>query len=873
MSPAQASRVSVIILPFDMHSKADISGTRRGAMDALASPLYSAGAEIVGIDEIKDLVFKEGVSRFDEQTAFEISKKVRADFAILGSVTRLGRTTNVDIRIIDIKEEKTLAQYHKSSVSEAELFRRLKDLAVPIYGLMTSTLESRPVLRSGIIDQVVVSGNVRVDTAAIMRKISSKAGTEFSPDDVREDIRSLYGTGYFDDIAANLSDTASGKILTFIVKEMPYIKKVEIQGNKEIKDESLAMFITVKENTVLDRVLLSENAEKIKAHYTEEGFYLATVTPVVEHGPMEATVIFKIDEGTAVEVKRITIIGNEAFSEKEIKKVMSTKELGLFSFFTHSSRFNELIFQNDLAMITGKYYDNGFIQADIVERKVLLSEDKKWFYITIAVVEGPQFSIGSTDLTGDILTTKREILEKIKIAPGEIFSRKKLSKDLDTLTDMYGDEGYAYADVKPLTSIHPEEKTIDITFDINQHELVYIERIGITGNTRTRDKVIRRELEAEEGKLFSASDIKKSRNNLRRLGYFEDVRIGRSQGTSSDRIKLDVEIKERPTGSISVGMGYSSVDKLIATTAISQSNFMGTGIKLDLSGTISGSSSKYILGFTEPWLFDKPISAGFDLYKTEREYVDFKISKKGFGLRFGFPVTKRYTRAYINYKLEDVRVFDVADDASSFILEQEGTNTESSVRGTIRRDTRNDAFFPSEGSVLSLTTEFAGGPLGGTSDFVKYESSAVKYFSLPKDTTISLRGTAGYVYGYSGNDAPIYERYFLGGINSIRGFLTRSISPKDEATGDLVGGRTMMVLNLEFLFPLVPQQQIKGLLFFDAGNSYAGGIELNDLRTSAGGGIRWFSPVGPLRLELGFNLDKREDEESSQWDFTIGTAF
>ena len=360
---------------------------------------------------------------------------------------------------------------------------------------------------------------------------------------------------------------------------------------------------------------------------------------------------------------------------------------------------------------------------------------------------------------------------------------------------------------------------------------------------------------------------------MKRLGYFEEVNIGRHQGSASDKIKLDVEIKERPTGSISVGMGYSSVDKIIATTAISQSNFMGTGIKLDISGTASGSSSKYILGFTEPWLFDKPISAGFDLYKTDREYPDFKIRKDGFGFRLGFPLKKKYTRMNIGYKLEDVDIYDVEYNASTYIRDQEGTTRESTISSTIRRDTRDDAFFPTEGSVLSLTAEFASGLLGGTSFFTKYEGNAVKYFALPWNSTISVRGTIGHVEGYNDHSTPVYERYFLGGINTIRGFQTRSISPKDESTGDLIGGNTMLVSNIEFVFPLIPEQHIKGLLFFDAGNSYESSIDPGDIRLAAGGGIRWFSPMGPLRIELGFNLDPREDEEPQQWDFTIGTAF
>ena len=867
------SHVKVLLLPFDVFSAVDISETRRNVMDALASSLESKGVEIVGLEEVRGLVVEGGVESFDENTALEISGEVSADFALLGSLTRLGMTTNVEMRVFDLKGQRPVAFYSRSSVSEGELLRTLERTGEEVYNKMTATLMERPVVKTGFVDRIIVSGNRRVDTEAILKKITSGAGEAFSPDDVKEDIRALYGTGYFEDITVDLSDTASGKVLTYKVREMPFIRAVVITGSKEIKDETIREAITVKENTFLDRAAVGENAERIKDLYAGDGFYLAEVKPRIDSDGVEATVTFDIKEGREVRVKRITFIGNERFSDKELKKVMGTKQAWLFSVLTESGRFNEFLFQNDLAMVLGKYYDNGYINADILDHRVLLSEDKKWFYITIAVTEGGQFSLGAIDFTGDILDSRGELADKLKIKTGETFSRATLSGDLDTLSDHYGDKGYAFADIKPITHINAEVKTVDITFDIKKNELAYVERINITGNTRTRDKVIRREIESEEGNLYSSSEMKRSSSNLKRLGYFDDVRVSKARGTASDRVDLNVDVKERPTGSISAGIGYSSVDKLIGTASISQSNFMGTGIKLDISGTVSASSARYVVGFTQPWLFDKPLSAGVDLYNVEREYPDFKIIKNGFDIRFGFPVYGRYTRGYITYTLEEVDVLDVSDDASTFIKEQEGNNTESSIRLTLKRDTRNDYFFPTEGHVVTVSTELAGGPIGGTIYFIKNELDAVQFFPLPLDTSFSVRGSAGYLQGYAGREPPIYERYFLGGINSLRGFETRSIGPKDPETGDLIGGDAMLVTNMEFLFPIFPEQKIRGLLFFDAGNAYDGRIDLTDLRYGAGVGIRWFSPIGPLRLEWGFNLDRRDEEPSSQWDFTIGTAF
>ncbi|CAG1065023.1 Outer membrane protein assembly factor BamA [uncultured bacterium] len=868
-----AEPLKALVLPFEVHAEGEMTALRRNITESIAASLEEKGAEVAGVAEIRELVLKEGVRKFDEKTALELSKRVKADFAVLGSITRLGAATTVDWRLLDLKDGSIKAFFHESSLSVADLLSRLNGKSAAAVEKMRESIQARPGAKSGTIDAITVTGNRRVDAEAILKRVASRKGEPFSADTVREDVRSIYASGYFDDVAADLSDTASGKVLTFKVREMPFIRKIEYRGNSEVKIERLEETVTMKTNTVLDRVLLAANAEKLKAMYEDEGFYLAKVNPAIETDGVEATVVFKIEEGPEVRVRRITIIGNEAFSGKLLTGLMTTEEAGIFSFVTKSGKFSEFVFQNDLAILMSHYFDNGYINADILDSRVLLSEDRRWFHITISLSEGEQYRTGKLDMSGDILDGKEELLDKLKLKGGEVFSRSTLSKGIDAISTAYGDKGYAYAEVRPLTKVNNADKTIDITVDVKKNEPVYIERIDLVGNVRTRDKVIRREVGVGEGDLYSATELKRSRDNLRRLGYFEDVRISEGRGSAPDKIKLNVSVKERPTGSISLGFGYSSVDKLIGTASVAQSNFMGTGLKLDLSGTVSASSSRYVLGVTEPWLFDKPISAGFDLYNTEKEYPDFDIKKKGFDLRFGFPITKRYTRGNITYKLEDVDISNVDPAASLFIREQAGTSTESSVRVQIRRDTRNDAFFPSEGSVMSAFTELAGGPLGGTSYFVKYEGEAVKFFPLPWDTVLSVHGTAGYVQGYEGRQAPIYERYFLGGINSIRGFETRTVGPKDADTGDLIGGNTMFAANIEYLFPLIPEQNIRGLVFFDAGNAYKGRIDFSDVRTSAGTGIRWFSPLGPLRLELGFNLDPRTGESSSQWDFAIGSVF
>ncbi|MBI3753009.1 MAG: outer membrane protein assembly factor BamA [Deltaproteobacteria bacterium] len=873
--------VKAVIMPFTIYSKDDLSGLRRQILDTIASNLEAEGRiEVVGIEKIKKLVLEEKVYLFDEAMGLKIGKEKGASFAILGSITKIDKTISLDIRLLDISSGKLIG----SSYTKGENEKEILESAISIAGDMRKKITLSEVrsqepavsitAKPGIINRVIITGNKRVDADAITAKIKSKAGELFSPDDVKDDIKTIYDMGFFEDVMADISTTGKGVELNFMVKEKPVIKRVVIAGNKEVKDEKITGVLTVKENTILNRTLLMENAEKIKALYAAEGFYLAKVEPMVERKDgAAAEVKFKIEEGDKVKVKRITIIGGKKYTADEIKSVMDTKEAGFFSFITKSGIFDEAVFQNDLNKIMAYYYDHGYIQAGIADHLVSLSGDKRWFFITIAIFEGEQYRVGKIDIKGDILTTKDELMEKVKTTPGDIFQRSVLAQDIARLNDVYGDAGYANVNINPITHVDPKEKRIDITLDIQKGEQVYIEKINISGNVNTRDKVIRREIELSEGMLFSSTGMKRSRNNLRRLGYFDAVNITPQPGSSENRMVLNVEVKERPTGQISAGVGYSSVDNIIGTASISQSNFLGTGLKLELSGTVSAKSERYQLGFTEPWLFDKPISAGVDIFKMGRIYPDFTRDSYGFDVRAGFPVYERDVRGYLTYKLEEVTVRDVAPGAATLILDQEGKKVTSSISGVLKRDTRDDAIFPSEGSVTSLALEFAGGPLDGDNNFVKYIAEGIKYFPMFWDTTFSVHGAIGYVQSFDGKNIPVYERFYLGGIDTIRGFQTRGIGPKDPATNEVIGGDTELYGNLEYLFPLAAEQRVKGLIFFDAGNAYNGEIDFGDLRTSAGLGIRWFSPVGPLRLEWGYNLDRRTGEDSSQWAFTIGTVF
>ncbi|MFQ5900560.1 MAG: outer membrane protein assembly factor BamA [Thermodesulfobacteriota bacterium] len=727
-----------------------------------------------------------------------------------------------------------------------------------------------------IVEKIIVSGNSRIGTDAILAKIKSKEKQPFSSELVREDIRSIYKMGFFEDVNVDIADTATGKKLTFTVKETPFVKKINITGNKKLEEKTIKEVIKHKTNTFLKKVIVKEDIERIRKLYISKGYYLAVVESSIGEHKTGVAINFKIEEGKKVKLKKIIFTGNEAFKNKRLKKVIDTKEAGWFSFITGSGVFNEDMFENDINRLLAWYFDHGYIQVEIGRPDIKLSDDKKGLFITVPVKEGEQYKVGQVEFEGDILTAEKDLSDGLKTVQGKVFSRKILGEDISRLTDIYADKGYAFIDIAPLTRLHPDRREVDITFNLKKGNKVFVERIDISGNTKTRDKVIRRELELREGDLFSSTGLRRSRRNLNRLGFFDDIGLSTERGSGSDKIKLNLEVKERSTGNFSAGAGYSSVDNMIANASISENNLFGTGRKLKADVTISGSSKRYELSFTEPWFMDRPISAGFDIFKVKREYSDFTRFSNGGDIRFGFPVYQD-TRLFLTYKLEEVEVTDVADNAAKIITdqEQEGKRLESSLTTVVKRDTRNSLLDPTDGSVVSFSIELAGGPLGGDNNFTKYFLSTGRYFPMPFNTSLLLRGRIGFIDGFGGKKVPIYERFFVGGMNTVRGFEARSLGPKDDTTEDVIGGDKELIFNVEYIFPIIAEQRVKGVIFFDAGNAYntGEGIDLNKLRIGAGAGIRWLSPIGPLRLEWGFNLNRKEGEKDGQFEFSIGGSF
>ncbi len=736
------------------------------------------------------------------------------------------------------------------------------------------------------VDEVVIEGNRRVESKAIQVVLKVQGGEGVSAEAIDRDIRAIFELGRFQDVQADLEDRAGKKVLVYRVAERPLVRKVEFSGNNEFDEAKLKTLISIRTPEIYHPRAVEKSIQAIKEAYIEEGYYAAEITHRVDvNDRNEANISFAIDEGDKILIRNIRFSGNTIFSDRKLRKVMETKERWFLSWLTGRGAYREQALQTDLEIIADQYYNVGYVQVKVKEPRVIMDPDKKFLDLLIEIEEGEQFRVGTLDVRGDLIKEKGEILALIKLREGEVFSRKGLRENVFVINDLYADQGYAYVNVSPLTDLDLERRRINLMFDIEQGVQVSIGRIRISGNTRTRDKVIRREMKLVEGDLYSSTKMKASRARINNLGFFEEVNVTTAKGADEEHMDVDVAVKERATGTFSVGFGYSSVDHFIGQGSVSQENFLGRALKLNLSGSFGGSSTTYQLGITDPYFLDKKLTLGFDVYKTKREWSDFTRKATGGDLKLGFPLSDTMRSLFV-YRYEEKEILDVA--TGSIYEDQAGTSTISSLTATLTRNTTDYHLDPTRGAVSELSVEYAG--LGGTEKFSKYVADYRHFFPLMWGTVISAHGQLGYVQGLQGEEIPVDERFFLGGINTLRGFKSREVGPRvqrtstfaDPVTGALtsvsdfeyIGGDKKAIFNLEYTFPLLKDMGLKGILFFDAGNAWSEDQDLFEgMRTSVGGGIRWFSPMGPLRLEWGYNLDPMEGEDRSQFEFSIGRFF
>jgi outer membrane protein insertion porin family len=851
-------KTKVLIFPFEVFSDQDRSQLKDEIPSFVGKQLAEAGAEIAQLPD--GVSYPEPIIKIEHVR--KLGLESGADQVIWGSLTWIGNKFSLDVKMQETFSEKAPEIFYQKGEGPADLSLRLQKLSEEI---------SVKLFKQERVREVLVEGNNRIEADAVKRQIFTKTGDIFSAKSLSQDIKRVFDMGFFEDVRVESEDGADGKVIIFKVKEKSTVRLIKIKGNTVFKDDELRENLDIRTGSILNLFRINSNLERIETIYKEKNYHNVKVSYEIEElENNQADLTFIMDEGDKIRIRSIVFEGNDTYSDKKLKGLMKTSEKGFFSWLTSSGDLKKEDLNQDIARLQGFYQNNGFIQARVGEPQVDFMEDQ--ISVTIKIDEGPQFKVGMVDMKGDLVLSQEQLMEKIQLTKETYYNREVVRNDVLAITDIYSDEGYAYANVSPLIEKNDETLTVDITYTIDKGPLVHFETILITGNTRTRDKVIRRELKVHEHETYSGQLLKQGVRNLFRLDYFEDVKVDTQKGSSDDSMILRVDVKEKPTGAFSFGGGYSSVENMFVIGTVSQRNLFGRGQILELKAALGGESTRYTLSFTEPWLFDMPLSAGFDLYDWKRDYDEYDKDARGGVIRFSYPIFN-YTRVYTSYKYETAKIDEIDEDASKTIKELAGTNTESSISATIRYDSRDKLFNPTEGQNHSLTAQYSG--LGGDIGFTKYTAELGAYFPLFWETVGFIHTEGGYIDDVSGKLLPDYEKFYLGGINSLRGFDWRDIYIPDEE-GAKTGGYKYVQLNLEYIFPLVKKAGLVGVVFYDTGNVFGRdeSVDFGNLRHSTGGGFRWYSPLGPIRLEYGHILDRKDtDEDSGQWEFSMGAAF
>ena len=729
-----------------------------------------------------------------------------------------------------------------------------------------------------------VEGVQRTDAGTVFNYLPIKVGDRVDDEKASAAVKALYATGFFRDVRLE----AEGDVLVVIVQERPTISQIDIVGTKEFDKDTLRKAlkdIGVAESRIFDRSALDRAEQEFKRQYINRGYYAMQVTTTVT--PQErnrVAVNFTIAEGEVTKIANINIVGAQAFPESTLIKEMTLSTPGWFTWYTKNDQYSKQKLQADLEVLRSYYTNRGYLEFLVDSTQVSITPDKEQIYITINITEGPKYTISDIRLAGDLLLPEAEMMRLIQVRPGDVYSREKLTQSTKALSDRLGSDGYAFANVNAVPEIDRANRTAAFTFFVDPGRRVYIRRINISGNTKTRDEVIRRELRQLEGGWYDSTRIDRSKVRITRLNYFDDVNIETPAVPGSpDQVDLDVTVTEKPTGNLLAGVGYSSADGLVLTGSVSQNNVLGTGNSLVAGINTSKVNRTIAVTYNEPYWTVDGVSRTIEIYDKSVDasslpLAQYSTTTLGGAVGFGVPITE--TDSIIvgfRYEHTDLKLVDSSPQLYRDFVNEFGSITNSVILSAgWARDTRDSILFPSRGLLQSALAEW-GTPIGDLA-YYKLNYVAQWFTPLPFNMVWMLRGEFGYGGGIGDKPLPFFKAYYAGGVGSVRGYETASLGPQDSQ-GNTIGGRRKIVGNAELFFPLpgakAGDQSVRLSLFTDAGQIYDNGTqpELESFRYSAGAGLAWNSPIGPLKFSYGLPLNKKPTDRVQRFQFQVGTVF
>ena len=736
------------------------------------------------------------------------------------------------------------------------------------------------------IKSIDIRGNKRIELPAIAGRLTLKVDDPYTPENLRGQVKILYDTGFFEDVQVETESEGGAVAVVFVVREKPFITEIVYDGNENLSDDKLKEKTTIKSQSFLDQQQAKESAEKIRQAYQEDGYFNCQVVPVVQTLDEDRKrLTFFVKEGDKARIKTVSFDGLRAATKEEMFKVTATREwIPWYGFFTQLKlpsilsdagilKREEL--PNDVERVKEVLLNKGYLNVQVSQPTVELSEDKKWFTVWFDVSEGEPFTVAEVGFRGFTVFEDQELREGLKIKDGEIFQRVKIRDEITRLTDLYGSKGYAFADVVPNVTPNPEAKTATIILNIKEGEMMRIRQINIHGNDKTRDNVIRREVRVDEQDVIDTPALKRSFQRLNNLNFFETVEILPAQ-VDADKVDLNVRVKEKPTGQFSVGGGFSTLDKLVAIADITEGNLGGNGYMGRIRGQLGQRRNLGLITFRNPYLNDSLTSMQVDVYKSRTNYVSYTEKKTGASITFG-----RWLSEYVSGSISlfgEVLDYEnpaegLCPDQAPLICSQLGHQSTTGFRTSLFRDTRDNYMDPRTGWRVGGGVDWGTPYLGGSNDFYKYYGDVMKYTPLVADTRIANRVRYGKIETIGNSKVPLSELFWVGGINTVRGFVFGKAGPVSPLNAAL-GATQQLIFNNDFIFPISTEAKLNGVLFFDYGKGFGPNENLSiKLRQAAGLEGRWISPFGPLRVAYGVNLDPNPGERKGVFEFTIGSLF
>lgn len=732
---------------------------------------------------------------------------------------------------------------------------------------------------SPTVTAIEVVGNKVVSTDSIKLSLQSRVGQPYSASQVASDIRTLFRRGEFADIRVERQSLSGGVKLIYHLTERPVITAIRFEGNKKIKDKTLLEKIPVRTYRALSGEELARAISTIQDLYEEKRFFLVDVDYRVEAGPEGSVLVFRIREHGKAAIRRIQFVGNRVFGDRALKKILRTKEKGAQLF--RQGKYVRDRLEQDVALLMRHYLNHGYLRARVERPRVEISKDKRHLVLTFAITEGQRYRFADIRVEGDILTTREEVLAKIKSRRGELYRQDDVERDLMELVLFYGTMGYAFANIQPVPIPNDADGTAELVFMIAKGRRVWIDKINISGNTTTRDKVIRRELKVKEGDLFNRRLLEESREKLMQLGYFEGVEFATPRGSRPDSVNLNIIVKERPTGAFNIGAGFSTAENFFFTGSVQKQNFFGLGISGQIAAEVSKLRQQYVVQFSDPYFLDTEWILSLSSYRTFFRYPEFDRKAFGGSASLGHRIFENVS-VNLGYSAESAEaqnfLFSVPE-----VFRLNASGLTSAVSLGMAYDTRDNRIFPRKGLYGSVNNEVSGTKLGGDNDFYRLNVQGRIYQPIAWGFVTKLYTKAGYINSLGTQPVPLYERYNLGGPNSLRGYDPWSVGPSlrlpnGPSGGDtrfVFGGNKMLQINWELEVPIYNPGGFKAVAFVDAGNAFAEeeSIGLKNVRTNYGFGLRWISPLGPLRFEWGIPINKRAGEAGTVFNFTIGDFF